>query len=969
MGTLAGRLQEIRAKTGGNRESTGWEQGTGVPEEIKYRVTPPDTQTRRILGQLAFAIELSEANGGGFTNEIGGALDILEKGLDKEGVLTRETCKRAEEAILPLQKAAKEYTVLFASHAHIDMNWMWSWQETVQSALATFRTMLALMKEYPDFTFSQSQASCYRLVEEYDPELMEEIKARIKEGRWEVTASAWVETDKNMPNTESLLRHIRYTKNYLESVWGVKGDSLNIDFSPDTFGHSAHIPEIDNYGGVKYFYHCRGLEERQVLYRWKSPSGAELLGHCEPYWYNRGIQDDIALGVTELAALCGGLKTSLIVYGVGDHGGGPTRRDLDRILELAEWPVYPRLRFGTFAEYFKAAETVRDKLPVVDREVNFIFTGCYTTQSRIKLGNRRSEAALLDAEVLDAMSGLLTGKRYPAEKLEQSWRKVLFNHFHDILTGSCVRDSRDYAMANYSEALATAGTAREKAGTALAAAIDTSLIALDDDGDGRADRGNRAEGAGAGFGIENFGGIPSAERGRGCVRIYHVFNPSAHKRRELVEFTLWDWDYDLKRAEFTSHDGKPLSFQLVDKEPVTYWDHRYIRFLGLVEVPAGGYTTVIWKEKAFGADYPHYFQGFPRSETIHGPVVLENDFLRAEFDTGSGALVSLKDKADDRELITARAGINGGGLVINWAEKRTNNAWNTGRYLRREAVTGTVRLTPDFTAPHSGELRNGFTMEQEVLGSKIKTHVYLDKDAKALAYDFVIDWNEAAKDHKNVPVLCFSLPLAAEPAGPMAAYQADAPAGTMKRPSAFHDIPGLQYAAAVAGSDALALITDCKYGYRGCEGVLSATLINTAASPDPYPERGEHVIKLWVAMGESDPKKLSEAAGDFCHPMSIIPGSRHKGSLPPVKELLRLDAASTVLSSAGLTADGSLLIRLYETAGKKDTVTITTPLDIAGACLEDLDGKTAGACSPKGNTVSFEIAPYKIQGLKLKLRR
>jgi alpha-mannosidase len=151
---------------------------------------------------------------------------------------------------------------------------------------------------------------------------------------------------------------------------------------------------------------------------------------------------------------------------------------------------------------------------------------------------------------------------------------------------------------------------------------------------------------------------------------------------------------------------------------------------------------------------------------------------------------------------------------------------------------------------------------------------------------------------------------------------------------------------------------------------LSATLINTASSPDPYPERGEHVIKLWVALEESDPKKLSEAAGDLCHPMSIVPGSRHKGPLPPVKELLRLDASSTVLSSAGLSADGSLLVRLYETAGKKDAVTIAAPLEIAGACLEDLDGRSGsgGNLSPKGNTVSFEIAPYKIQGLKLKLK-
>ncbi|MDR2552252.1 MAG: hypothetical protein LBD31_03680 [Treponema sp.] len=958
MSTLAGRLYAVRTKVGGNREHVDFEQGTGVPGEVKYQVTPPNREARRILGQIAFAVKLAGAAGGdGYSAEIGRALDILEKSLAAEGVLTRAACEAAEKTILPLQKAAREYTVIFASHAHIDMNWMWSWQETVQSALATFRTMLALMDEYPEFTFSQSQASCYHLVEQYDPELMEAIKRRIKEGRWEVTASAWVETDKNMPCTESLLRHIHYTKNYLESVWGVPASGLNIDFSPDTFGHSAHIPEIDNYGEVRYFYHCRGFGERRVLYRWRSPSGAELLGHCEPYWYNRGIQDDIALGAVELASLSGGLKTSLIVYGVGDHGGGPTRRDIERILELRDWPVYPSLRFGRFADYFKAAETVRDKLPLVEGEINFFAAGCYTTQSRIKLGNRRSEAALLDAEALNALSALVTGnKGYPPEKMEAAWRKVLFNHFHDIITGSCVRDSRDYAMANFSEAQAVAGTIREKAGIALAREIDTSMIPINGDA-GCDDRGNRAEGAGAGFGLEHFGGVPSPERGQGAGRIYHVFNPSPRKRREVVEFTLWDWDYDMKRAELIDYEGKPLPFQFIDKQPLSYWDHRYVRFLAQIEVPAGGYTTVALREREFGADDPHYFNVFPRNDQVHGPVILENEYLRAEFDPGSGALRSLKDKQTGAEKIAPG---ETAGLVINWAEKKTNSAWTTGRYMSQEKVGGPVRLTPSL----GNELRNGFELEQEFLGSKFTTRVCLDRDAGAISYNFTIDWNEAAKDHKNVPVLCFALPLREIPD----AYQSDVPAGIQERLNSHSDIPGLQYTAAVHGKEAAALITDGKYGYRGCEGVLYATLINSSSNPDPYPERGEQVIKLWIALGENNPKTLAETAGNYCHPMNVISGGKHTGRLPPVREFLRLEAGSTVYSSLGLDTNGALLVRLYETAGKQDQVTVTVPLKITGAELADLDGKPSASLNPQGNQVSFGLPPHRIAGLRLKFK-
>jgi alpha-mannosidase len=548
------------------------------------------------------------------------------------------------------------------------------------------------------------------------------------------------------------------------------------------------------------------------------------------------------------------------------------------------------------------------------------------------------------------MSKVLTGKRYPAEKLEQVWRKLLFNHFHDIITGSCVRDSRDYAMANYSDVQAVAGTAREKAGLYLAGEIDTTTIQTG------SEPGTRSEGAGAGYGLDAFSGIPSPERGCGAVRIYHVFNSGTHKRRETVEFTLWDWDYNLARAEVTDYVGKALPFQLLDKEPVTYWDHRYVRFIAQVEVPAGGYTTVVFRQKEY-TSVSLLNSRDPRLEAPLGPLVLENVFLRAEFDPASGALRSLKDKKTGREKIAAGASA---GLVVTWSEKRSNNAWLIGRRVGQDPVSRPVRISP-FGGEDS--LRKGFELEQEVLRSRIKTEISLDKDAKALAYRFNVVWNEAAEDYRQVPVLCFSVPLDTEPE----AYQSDVPAGVRRRPDSFQDIPGLQYTAAVNGGEALALVTDSKYGYRGCEGVLSATLINTAASPDPYPERGEHAIKLWVALETAEPKTLSETAEDLCRSMCVISGSRHPGRLPPAGELLRLDAASTVLSSTGLTGDGALLVRVYETAGKKDVVTLTAPSAIKSAELVDLDDKVTGALEARGSAVSFEIAAWKIGAVKIKL--
>ncbi|MDR1061814.1 MAG: hypothetical protein LBL83_11560, partial [Clostridiales bacterium] len=1017
MPTLAGRYYNVRSRIGGLREITKFEFTFGAPEETVRRIALPDAGVRRAIGQLGFAIKLSEAQRGAYAGEIDAALRVVEGALDSQGALGRDACMEAERRLLPIAGAAKEYAILCAAHAHIDMNWMWSWQETVAAALSTFRTMLALMREYPDFKFSQSQASVYRIVEQYDPDMMGEIKQRMREGRWEVTATAWVETDKNMPDTESLLRHIRYSRDYLAFVWGVDPASLNIDFSPDTFGHSACVPEIDGYGNVKYMYHCRGLERRQTLYRWRAPSGRELLCHCEPYWYNSGIGPGIAMDAPEFASLAAGLKTSLIVYGVGDHGGGPTRRDIERLLEMRAWPVFPDVRFGSFREYFAAAESVRGALPVVDREINFFSAGCYTTQSRIKLGNRHSEAALLDAEALDALSASLTGRQYPPDKLRGAWQGVLFTHFHDIVTGSCVRDSRDHAMSLYSEALAVAGAAREKAARAIAGQIDTSMIETGDERDAL------SFGAGAGYGLEGFRGTPSPERGAGAARIYHVFNPSPHERSELAEFTVWDWEHDLRRAQVADHSGRPLPFRLLDEEPKKYWDHRYIRFIAEVRVPAGGYATVVFSEREHGERYKTYTHPFPRTDARHGPIVLENAALRAEFDGASGALRSLVDKraggagAAGGGAVERLAAGALGGLTLVRVEKATSDAWQIGRQLGEELIASAVRIKPVEGAAFGGrldcepggehgagggadsehgaadgagcgELRAGFEVEYETLRSKIIQTVTLDRGADALAFRFRITWNEAEADHSYVPLLRYALPLAAQPGS----WQSDIPAGAISREGGCRDIPGLQYTAAVYGESAVSLITDCKYGYRGDGSQLSATLINTAGHPDPFPERGEHDIRLWLRLSGSAPKALIDGARAMCHGMIAISGERRDGVLPPARELLCFDAKSCVLSSLGVDADAgacsglgyaataeitaagalaapsgsaehpcaTVLARFYETGGLSDDVAITMPRRILSAAVVDLDGCALEPLVPDGNCVRLKAAPYSI---------
>ena len=817
--TLAEKFTRLKTSVGGNREKMHFEDTFGMPKEEQAHITRPGRANARILAELEFALHLSEAENGKYDAALEEALDYLLEKQQTEGVLTDKACEEAEEILEPIAEEAKSYELILAAHAHIDMNWMWSFNETVSIVLATFRSILNIMDQYPEFCFSQSQASVYKIVEEYDPELMERIKARIAEGRWEVTASAWVETDKNMPSGESLLRHIQYTREYLSKVWGVK--DFDLDFSPDTFGHSANVPEIDQFGGVKYFYHCRGNARRDVLYRYQAPSGKEVLTYREPNWYNGAITPQIGAGFMEIVKKSSGLKTGLVVYGVGDHGGGPTRRDVERALEMQTWKIYPKIRFGTFRDYFHEAEKIREKLPVVNEELNYFANGCYTTQSRIKRGNRRLEAAFYDAEAMSALAGQKVGFPYAKEKLTKAWEDVLFTHFHDILTGSCVQDSREHAMGLFQTSMATANTQITNAMRVIAEKIDTSSIPVDIDA-----YNSQSEGAGVGYGIENFVGVPSTERGSGRTRIFHLFNSLSHARREVAELTVWDWTGDLRRLAMRDADGNDIPFQLVDHELQQYWDHKYIRVLVDQEVPALGYTTVVLYEKGLDS-YPVYLQTNEQVTRCYDDVVLENEQTIVTISAETGRIKFLVDKTTGQELIGEG---KEAGLVYQETECKTSSAWNIGRAIKNVPVDRCVELSRAVI----GELRSSVTAHFTVENSTAEVTYVLEKDQPLVRVELKVDWKEIGKD--IIPVLTWQTPLSYQ----TDAFRYDVPAGSTVRRGINNDVPGLRYGMALRmdGSSAI-LVSDSKYGYRGQKESLNLTLINSSVSPDPYPQRAE----------------------------------------------------------------------------------------------------------------------------------
>lgn len=931
----------IRLKTavGGNREVTAYEDTFGMPKEEQAHITRPNQWNTRILSELEFALNLRED--GAFDEVIGRALDMLLKAMEEEGVLSNAACQKAEELLEPLHQEAKSYQLILAAHAHIDMNWMWSYPETVAATLATFRTMLTLMEEYPDFHFSQSQAAVYEIVEKYDPDMMEEIRRHIWEGRWECTASAWVEADHNMPNTESMLRHIAYTRKYLSEKWGVK--DFEIDFSPDTFGHNASLAEVDAFSGVRYFYHCRGLREDEILYRYRAPSGRELLTYREPFWYNAAVTPRMGIAAPLISRRCAGLKTGLAIYGVGDHGGGPTRRDIELAQEMMRWPIFPALRFGTVWEFFHAAESVREKLPVIDHEVNYFAPGCYTTQSRIKQGNRRLEAQLCDTEVLGAAARKWTGFHPNQDGLREAWQKVLFTHFHDILTGSCVQDTREHAMGLYQQSAAMAQSQMSRAMQAICKNIDTSAL-----GGSENDPRSQSEGAGGGFHVENFGGFPCPERGNGLTRVFQLFNPTAQPRKEVVELTSWDWVGDLKRAYVTDAEGRELPFQLVDCQLQKYWDHQYFRFLVQAELPAAGYTTVALRQRE-AENYPVYFQSGERISALFDDLVLENSRLRAVLDKGTGRIRSLQ--VDGAELVDGDAGFS---LVET--EPATSNAWQIGRHIRQLPVEQCV----DLRWTERGPLRQSVQAKYRIASSTLEVTYQLEAGSDVLKLNVKADWHEIGG--ATIPVLFFQTPLSYRPCH----FRYDIAAGSVCRESTANDVPGLQYGLAAREQGAgLMLMSDCKYGYRGEGSTLGLTLLNSSTSPDPYPERGIHQFAIGLTASADHPAAAENKATAFCHSIQYQSNSIHAGTLPPKKQLVTLDAENVVLSAVWMEGN-ELRVRLYETGGEESrgTLLLEDPAVRAEAC-DGLGQTASGNASITDGHVSFTIPPFQLMELHI----
>jgi len=859
-----------------------------------------------------------------------GKLDRLDKAV-----------RRAEEILAPIGKMAKTYTVHCLGHAHLDMNWQWSWPETVAATNDTFLTVLKLMDEFPEFCFSQSQASIYELIRTYCPELFERIKHRIAEGRWEITASQWVEGDKNLASGESLARHLLYTRRFVREQFGLEPEDVTIAWEPDTFGHAHTIPTILSRGAVERYYLCRGGSVNlPPVFWWQGPDGSRILVNRELFWFCGFIRPSNAMSLLSFCEKTG-LKDWLLVFGVGDHGGGPTRRDLIRCEDMNSWPIYPKFKFSTTRKYYAVLEKHGEKFPVLDREMNFEFAGCYTSQSAIKKINRLGENQLEQAEIAAMLAYRAVGRAYPAEALRDAWIKTLFGHFHDILPGSCVRATREYQSGLYQEAAAAFGMVRTHSLRALAAQIDTSFVADEPLPNLPPAQESIAMGAGVGRGTA-LGGISEAAHVVDGARAFVVFNPTSWQRDQVVSATIWDPhtgvnEGDIDKKQFVVHasDGSVIPAQRTGKG--AYWSHHFIDVAFPVSVASLGYSAYVVEE----GQAPSPQDGVVCHDTVDSDRIsirqsgMENEFLDVHFDLRTGGIDKLIDKKTGRNLADPSNPLG----VLEYVHERPGemSSWLIHPAQVRVCPLEVLGFRRTLTGPYVAAT----VASMKLNDSQITVTYTLRAGEPWLEISVSVNWLERGTWTTGCPTLRMQFPLALSDAKGM--YEI--PFGSIRRDqNAGEEVPSLRWAdvtGKLSGADAqagCALLNDSKYGHSLEGSTLRLTLIRSSYDPDPLPEIGEHVIRMAVAPhGKILPTAdLVRMGAAFNHALQVVSSDVHKGRLKAKSDPVAAVRPDNVILSAVKKAEDedALIFRLYETAGKDTEAQVTLDPTIMGGAAD-----------------------------------
>jgi alpha-mannosidase len=867
--------------------------------------------------------------------------------------------KKIKKSVNPV----KSDTTHVVGHAHMDM--LWGYSETMKMSLDNLRQTVAFMDEFPDYKMIQSQAAIFDFVEKEDPRLFEKVKKYVIEGRLEPGGGMWTESDQNLTSGEGLVRAFLLGQGYFQSRFG---KIARVGWLPDDFGHVSQMPQLLKLAGCDYFYFHR-CKPYLGNFWWVGPDSSRVLANGNNDYHNVGVFDS-ELFIDSLRLFYNKQNRMLFPLGQGDHGGGPTRKNINMIYQYDKDPAFPAIKFSTATEFFEKSEKSMKNLPTHRGEMQFIFEGCYTTVADTKEGNRSSENTLFGAEFFNSLRWI-QGDKYPSVELYNLWETVTFNQFHDILPGSAINEANKESIARYADALQKAGRLRDR-----------GFLKMADEVSFKKDMGQP---------IVAFNLQPVKRKALVEANVY------SHEVPVSIKSNFWGDFYrsnniipvDIGQGNVSTvlvRDGAGITYpaQIIWSKwtPPGYTSR--VQFV-VDEMPAGGYKT-------FYADMTR--PGTSNETMAVSDNTFETDFYTVKFDMKTGNIISLTDKKNGMELVKKGEQLNR--LKVYLEDKRGGaKAWVIYPIVKIEEVTDVESVK----VVEKGPVRVCVESIKKWGRSKFIVRTYLYKSYPRITYDVETHWLETGSFTEDSPMLRATFPLAVgqpglfcqtpfdvveRPADEMVAgkpyvdkmINRSSVDGSRRDHDDGREVPALKWVDVNNGNYGVALLNNSKYGHSYHQGELRLTLLRSAGSPDIYPNLGKFNISYALFPHSGGWENGVWAEGDdfnvpvyAAEPPSLsLP--KNYANRPEEDSFFSLTGKGVVLSGIKKAEEGEeLIIRIAEMEGNETLTTMTLPFNIKNARrLNIIEQPLQGVNTPNINSrsLSLKVKPHEIVTIGIK---
>ncbi|MDD4776967.1 MAG: glycoside hydrolase family 38 C-terminal domain-containing protein [Fermentimonas sp.] len=883
---------------------------------------------------------------------------------------------------------SKNDTIHVVGHAHMDMNWLWTYFETMKMSNDNLRQTVAFMEEFPDYAMIQSQAAVFNFVERVDPPLFELVKKYVDQGRLELVGGMWTEGDTNLSSGEALARSFLFGQKYFQKHFG---KTSTIGWLPDNFGHTSQLPQMLQLAGMNsyYFHRCKPY---LGTFWWEGPDGSTVLCYANDT-YNGNITPKLQ---NELNKFDTNKHRIFHITGVGDHGGGPTRENINLVHELDQIPDYPAVKFSTASDFFRKASMEMEGKPTHFGEMQFIFEGCYTTVSEIKSGNRDSENSLYSNEFFNTLRWL-NGDKYPQTEINNLWKTVVFNQFHDILPGSAIYEANRDAVAGYNETIKKSKELTNEAFLKMA------------------DEVNFQEGMGQPVVAYNL--YPNKRSTIVEAMVYSHEEPVSakvatwganyygknftpvNKDKELTEGNtsdnFLDPNYDaglsssgesLATVLVRDASGKEFPAQIVYSKSTPPGYTTKVQFIDN-EFPAGGYKTYyvdVTKKGNFS------------NTLVTGENSFETDFFTIQFNPKTGGITSLFDKRADFEYVKPGSELNNLRMYLE-DKKGGMKSWTINKIVKEEEVENIESVK----VIEKGPVRACIETIKTWGNSRFIERTYIYKSYPRIEYDMEVHWLETGSDSTDSPMLRAHFPLNYE--DPRFYNQVafnvverpvdgkingkDAPSWLTSQSNTYgvepefdngQEVPAQKWVDVTDGKNGIALLNKTKYGHSYHNGDLRLTLMRSAGQPDIYPNLGKFNISYALYPHSGDWKNGVWIEGDDFNipivayePPSLSLVKTH-ATRPEADSFFSLEGDGVYMTGIKKAEDSDdLIVRLVEVEGNNEQVSFSLPNNIERVrklnfleeeMSEDFDAKIFG------NKTTFTINPHEIVTLGLKLK-